>query len=57
MTLNNYRALQYMREMGHVAHVPPPTEQLPARLAALCAFANEPELALVVATSGSSRNV
>jgi Fic family protein len=88
MILNNYRALQFMREMGrsitpdmilelhriltdgtlddpsaagrlqtpedvriavtdrqdgHVVHDPPPAEQLPARLAALCEFANEPQ--------------
>jgi len=86
MILNNYRALQYMREMGQaltpavvlelqriltdgtldnpdaagrlqrpdeeriavldrtdgtVIHTPPPAEQLPARLAAMCDFANE----------------
>lgn len=86
MILNNYRAMQFMREMGDrvspamvlelhriltdgtlddpsaagrlqtpdeeriavldrrtgdVVHVPPPAEQLPDRLAALCAFANE----------------
>ena len=88
MILNNYRALQHMREVGptlepatvielqriltentlddpgaagrlqtpddvrvgvydrqtdELLHQPPPAEQLPARLAALCAFANEPE--------------
>jgi len=88
MILNNYHALQFMREMGssittemvlelhriltegtlddptaagrlqapederiavldrqdgHVIHAPPPADQLPDRLAALCAFANEPE--------------
>lgn len=87
MILNNYRAMQFMREMGgrlspemvlelhriltdgtlddpsaagrlqapdeeriavldrrtgDVVHAPPPAAQLPARLAALCAFANEP---------------
>lgn len=87
MILNNYRALQYMREEigprlspnavlelqriltegtlddpdavgrlqtpqdervavfdrtdGHLLHAPPPAEQLPERLEALCAFANE----------------
>jgi Fic family protein len=89
MILNNYRALQYMRDEmpvkltpgavielqriltagtldnpdaagrlqgpdderiavvdqidGTVVHAPPPAEQLPARLSALCAFANEGE--------------
>lgn len=88
MILNNYRALQFMREMGdqitpemilglhriltdgtlddpsaagrlqtsgderiavldlrdgHVIHAPPPAEQLPDRLRALCEFANEPQ--------------
>jgi Fic family protein len=88
MILNNYRALQYMREVGQaldsstvlqlhriltegtldnpgsagrlqtpdddrvavydrqsrkLLHKPPPAEQLPARLEALCAFANEPD--------------
>ncbi len=88
MIANNYRALQFMREMGpsltpetvlelhriltdgtlddpqaagrlqtttddriavfdrqdgRVVHEPPPADQLPARLAALCAFANEPQ--------------
>ena len=88
MILNNYRALQYMREVGpsldsdtvlqlhriltegtlddpsaagrlqtpddervgvydrqthKLLHGPPPAEQLPARLAALCEFANEPD--------------
>jgi len=88
MILNNYRALQFMRELGasltpdmvlelhriltagtlddpaaagrlqtpederiavldrqdgHVVHAPPPAEQLPARLVALCEFANESE--------------
>lgn len=88
MILNNYRAIQYMREIGdslepatvlelhriltdgtldnpdaagrlqtpedervavydrgsdRVLHRPPPAEQLPERLEALCAFANEPD--------------
>lgn len=88
MILNNYRALQYMREVGtsldsdtvlelhriltegtlddpsaagrlqtpedervavfdrdseKILHHPPPAEQLPARLEALCDFANEPD--------------
>lgn len=86
MILNNYRALQFMRDMGstltpqavlelhriltagtldnpdeagrlqtpddervavfdrhgRVVHAPPPAEQLPGRLQALCEFANEP---------------
>lgn len=31
------------RDNGEVLHVPPPAEQLPARLEAMCAFANEPD--------------
>lgn len=31
------------RQDGHVVHAPPPAEQLPTRLQALCDFANEPQ--------------
>ncbi len=42
-TTADERIAVHDRQDGHVIHVPPPAEQLPDRLAALCAFANEGE--------------